>query len=741
MGGHRPLEFRLLGELQLIADGVEVALPASKKTRALLAYLVATGGPHGRQWLCDLLWEGPNDPRGELRWSLAKIRPLLNTGGTPRLETNRLRVAFVPEAEVDLYTVRELLDDIPNAPLTTLKAAIALFRGEFLDGLDLPACYRFQAWCLAERAALSELRLTAHTALVDRLSDSPEEALVQARALVTIDPLSEDGHAHVVRLLGRLGRRREALAEYEQAHKLLERELGVPPCGALDRARRAILPKSFAPLPLQPQVEKIEGEVTTRRWSRRVIPFVGRLAERAQIERLVLAATNGRSTPLLLITGEPGIGKSRLLEHLVERMTMTSGCCLEGRAFEAEATRPYGVWSDALRAVPADAVPEEARQSLVLLRPDWGPPPAVPTDRARLFEAVLSLLRHLSRQAPLVVVLDDLQWLDEASSALFHYVARTLHPSDAVLFACAVRPGEVVDNPAVSRALGALERDECVLRLPLEVLSAADTAELVRAVDPAIDAVAIFGESEGHPLFALELARTYHEGQHRPGRPLQAVIAQQFDMLYDPGRGLVAWAAAMGRTFGLDLLVRLAGLEMPVLLAALEGLERRGIVRAVNPDTYDFVHDLVRRVAYQQISQPRRKLMHRQVAQALSEKVESEDDVATDLARHAELAGDHAFAARACVIAGERSLRLFANVEAAALARRGRAHLDQLPDEPLRRERLIHLFKVELLATAGPAMRSPPEMVKELAKAVSDAEAAGLHSAAATGHYLLSVLY
>ncbi|SHF27989.1 transcriptional activator domain-containing protein [Modicisalibacter ilicicola DSM 19980] len=741
MGG-RPLELHLLGELQLVADGREVTLPASKKTRALLAYLVATGGPHRRQWLCDLLWEGPNDPRGELRWSLAKIRPLLDIGGTIRLETDRSRVAFAsPKAVVDLTTVRELLNDIPNASLATLRAAIALFQGEFLDGLDLPACYRFQAWCLAERAALSGLRLAALGALVERLDGSPEEALVQARALVAIDPLSEDGHAHVVRLLGRLGHRREALAEYARAHQVLERELGATPCGALERARRAIAPKSFAPQPWQPEAEKIEAEATTQCRPHGVVPFVGRLTERAEIDRLVSAAAEGRSTPVLLITGEPGIGKSRLLEYLVERMTMTGACCLKGRAFEAEAARPYGVWSDALRALPAGAIPEEARQSLVLLRPDLGPPPAVATDRARLFEAILSLLNHFSRQAPLVMVLDDLQWLDEASSALFHYVVRTLPASNAVLFACAVRPGELEDNPAVARTLRALERDERVLRLPLRVLSATETAELVRAVDPAIDVAAISGESEGHPLFALELARTYREGRHRPGRPLQAVIAQQVDMLDDPCRGLVAWAAAIGRTFGPDLLVRLAGLEMPALLTALEGLERRGIVRAVDADTYDFVHDLVRQAAYQQISQPRRKLMHRQLAQALDERVESEDDLATDLARHAELAGNHALAARACVIGGERSLQLFANAEAAALARRGRAHLDRLPDGPLRRELLIGLFKVELLAAAGPAMRSPPQMVNELVKAVSDAEAAGLHAGAATGHYLLSVLH
>lgn len=734
-------EFRLLGELQLVSDGREITLPASKKTRALLAYLVATGQAHRREWLCDLLWEGPDDPRGELRWSLAKIRPLLDSGGPICLKTDRSRVAFEPhDAVVDLATVRHLLADIPSAPLETLKAAIALFRGEFLDGLDLPACYRFQAWCLAERGAISALRLAALGALVARLSNRPEEALFHARALVVADPLSEEGHASVIRLLDRLGRRRAALSHYEQTRSVLERELGTPPSGALEQARRAIRPKSCGSVG-RPEPAVVAEQAAHDRRTSTAIPFIGRRAERARIDRLVSAATDGPGTPLLLITGEPGIGKSRLLAYLAERMAMIGGVCLKARAFEAEAACPYGAWIDALRAVPVDTVPEDARQILVLLRPEWGPPPAAPTDRTRLFDAVLCLLRHLSRQTPLAVVLDDIQWLDEASSVLFHYVARSLDALNAVLFACAARSGELADNPAVSRTLRGFARDERTLEVPLAALNAVETAELVRAVDPAIDASLVHEESDGNPLFALELSRTYSEDHHRPGRPLQAVIAQQFATLSEPCRGLVDRASALGRTFGSGLLARLTDLDTPALLAALEELERRGFIRTVDADNYDFVHDLVRQAAYQELSQPRRKLMHRQIACVLDTMVENEPEVASDLARHAELAGDHALAARACVIAGERSLGLFANAEAATLARRGRAHLDRLPDNPGRRELAIGLLKIEVLAAAGPALHALPDVTDELSRAVAEAEEDGLHEAAATGHYLLSVLH
>ncbi len=735
------LELRLLGELQIAFEGREIALPASKKTRALLAYLVATGTPHRREWLCDLLWEGPDDPRGELRWSLAKVRPLLDLGGTVRLKTDRSRVAFEPQgAVVDLTTVRDLLGDVPTAPIEALKNAIALFRGEFLDGLDLPLCYRFQQWCLAERAAVSTLRLGALRGLLERLGHRPEEALVHARSLVVADPLSEDGHAGVVRLLARLGRRREALAQYEDARRLLEREVGAPLSGALERARREIGPRSSEPrAPLDPATIDLEaaGDAATRS----VIPFVGRLAERARIDRLLSTAANGRTTPILLVGGEPGIGKSRLLEHLADCMVTIGGLCLKGRAFEAEAGHPYGAWIEALSAVPGDSVPKDTRQNLALLRPALGLPPSAPADRGRLFEAVLSLLRHLARRAPLAIVLDDLQWLDEASSALLHYVGRVQNAPAGVLFACGIRPGELADNPPMLRVLTALEREERVLKLPLLGLSEAETAELVKAVNPAIDSASVFRECDGNPLFALELSRAQSERSRWPRRSLQTVIAGQLATLDEPCRNVVAWASAMGRTFRPAMLATLAGSQTPEMLRALERLERRGIIRAATANAYDFVHDLIRRAAYQEISQPRRTLMHQQIARILESVVASDDTAAGDLVRHAEQAGDPALAARACVVAGERSLRLFANAEAAALARRGKSHLDRIPDNRLRRELLIGILKIDVLSAAGPGMRPLPQVTEALAEAIAKAEEAELHASAATGYYLSSVLH
>lgn len=171
----RSLNIRLLGELRLARDGTPLPLPASRKTRALLGYLIATGQAHRRERLCDLFWDGPDDPRAELRWCLSKIRSLL-VDVEARLVADRERVCIELEnAAVDLLSVRSLLrDGVAAASTGDLRQAVSLFGGEFLDGLDLPACYRYQEWCMAEREAVSRLRLSALGVLVERLQDNPE---------------------------------------------------------------------------------------------------------------------------------------------------------------------------------------------------------------------------------------------------------------------------------------------------------------------------------------------------------------------------------------------------------------------------------------------------------------------------------------------------------------------------------------------------------------------------------------
>lgn len=736
------LKIRLLGELQLVpGDGPAVALPASRKTRALLGYLIATGQEYRRERLCDLFWDGPDDPRAELRWSLSKIRALLKASGAS-LTADRQRAGIaLGSATVDLRSVQALLcNGIAAAPIEALKQAAALFAGEFLDGLDLPLCYRFQEWCMAEREALSRLRLDVLAALVERLQGQPDEALVHARALTIADPLHEAGHAAVVRLLARTGRSKEAANHYERARRILESELGVAPSEALAEARRPPRSAADAPLAVETAARPSDGPAEEARPAAAGSFLAGRTAEQAQIERLVTTTAKRQASDVVLVTGEAGIGKSHLLKCIAERVIAAGGCAWSARAFEPEAVRPYGIWVDILQAIARGRPRAELPANLGMLLPEFGAA-ADPGDRGRLFDTVVELLRKVAAEQAVAITLDDIQWIDEASSSLLHYMARHVDAASGLLIVCAARDGEIEDNAGASSVLRSLAREGRLQRIPLGPLGAEDTMALARSVDPALDAARIFARSEGNPLFTLELARAHGRGDADPGPTIGTLIAGQLARLTEPTREVLLWAAAHGRSFTPDDLARAARLDGGELIKALGELERRDVVRPTAGDTYDFAHDLVRQTAYRSVSQPRRKLLHRHIARALEEPSRRDSALAVDLAHHAALADDHETAARACVAAGERALRLFANVEAASFAERGLRHVERLANDAAKLEVQVVLLKVRILAAAGPGMRPLPPLTETVAEAASAAETLGLPATAATAHYLLSVLH
>jgi DNA-binding SARP family transcriptional activator/tetratricopeptide (TPR) repeat protein len=740
MKDQSPPGIHLLGELQLVGcDGRAVALPASRKTRALLGYLIATRQPHRRERLCDLLWDGPDDPRAELRWSLSKIRAVLDDKKGMRLKADRERVGVeLGNVVIDIQRVRSLLgDDVSAAPIAALKEAASLFGvGEFLDGLDLPLCYRYQEWCMAEREAVSRLHLAVLTSLVERLQGHPADALAYARALTAADPLSESGHAAVVRLLVREGRNKEALGHYEHASRVLEAELGVRPSAELEEARQTLRPTASASFAAK-RPARVSGIPPVPR-PPSSSAFVGREAVRALIDQLVAMRTD--RPDVVLVTGEPGIGKSRVLAHIGERLTSAGGRAFAARAYEAEAARPYGVWIDVIREILRESQRDGLPTDLGLLLPEMGTV-AEAGDRTRLLDAVLGLLRQVVSMRPAAVILDDLQWADEGSSSLLHYVARHIDTASGLLIVCAARAGEIEDNSAASRVLRSLARDGRLREIELAAMSEAETAQLIRQVDPSLDAAKIFAESGGNPLFSLELAHAHRRGDAGPGRTVEALIAGQLAPLAEGIRETLVWAAAHGRAFTPDDLARSARLDDTELLTALGELERRGLIRPVGGDAYDFTHDLVRQTAYRALSQPRRKLLHRRIARALDAVIGRDGAFAADIAHHAALAEDDDMAAHACRLAGERALRQFANAEAASFAERGLRHAERLAEGPARLELRIAMLKIRVLGATGPGLRPLPPLADTIAEATSDAEALGLQTAAATGHYLLSVLH
>ena len=266
------LYIRLLGTLEVRCGNRTLPLPRSKKTRALLGYLVATERLHSRQVLCDLLYESSADPRSGLRWSLSKLRSLLENDGAARVVALRDRTGFEPHgATVDLAVVRKLAAPDPKKAATEkLAKAAALFRGEFLEGLDLPPCYGFETWRTTEREAAHRLHETILRVLIDRLRDQPEKALPYARDRLLGDPLSEEAHIDFVRVLAAMGRKEEALEQYERCRHMLETEFNARPSAEMEALRRSLSgvratePHPQAPYGLPRRLDPASWKRTTR---------------------------------------------------------------------------------------------------------------------------------------------------------------------------------------------------------------------------------------------------------------------------------------------------------------------------------------------------------------------------------------------------------------------------------------------------------------------------------------------
>jgi DNA-binding SARP family transcriptional activator/tetratricopeptide (TPR) repeat protein len=757
------LEVRVLGPLEVLEGGVPVDLPRSKKARALLAYLVATRRPHGRSSLCDLLWNDVADPRAGLRWALSKLRTVVD-GEDARIVTTRERVAFdVERAVVDLDRVGAAVTDaVTETPVDVLEQAARAFRGEFLEDLDLPSCHEYQTWCLGMRERARRVHLSIRERLSERLRGDPDAALGHALARLRLDPFSEEAYIAAIDILGELGRVDPGLELYGRCRRMLSEDLGVAPSTELlaarrrlgDRARgrgRDTTPDTRTLASPAEDVAEAEADDLARALAGlpppeglpepgpEDPPLVGRAAELGILARTARRADAARGQAVLLLTGEPGIGKTRLLRELVRDVRSRGGWVLSGPVFETEEIRPYGPWIDLIRSLPTGTLKEDLERDLGALLADPRPGQTDPglAERGQLFEAMARLLGRLAEaRAPGLVVLDDVQWLDASSAALLHYVARTLAAAP-LTFALAAREEEIEEGSAPARMLRSLRERGFLRRTPVRRLDASETASLVHAVDSAADPARIFAASEGNPLFALAMAGSLREGTERSPTTIEEELSDRLDRLDGRALVLLPWAAALGRAFDVPTLVHVVERPTPEIVTAIDHLERRGVLRAAGADRYDFSHSLLRQAAYRRTSEPGRRMIHRSIARALDEPDPDLRRSPGTVAHHAELGGLSELAARSYLEAAEHSLWLFALEEAAAQVARGLAQLEGLPDD----ERIpLEMGLLRVLCFRSMRDQRPPHLESRVRRVTEEARQARFTAVVAVGHAVLMEL-
>jgi len=421
-------------------------------------------------------------------------------------------------------------------------------------------------------------------------------------------------------------------------------------------------------------------------------PFVGRGNEYGLLIGLVARLTTGAGHAVL-IEGEPGIGKSRLMREVARYAEHQGLHTLATNCYEIERAIPYQPVIDLVtraidRASPA-ALRNLAPVSLAELAalvpavaerfPDL---PQLSRDfpearQARLSRAVGQLLEALREGRPLVLMVDDIQWADDASAQVLHYLAR--HAAERpVLVIYAYRDEELDSRERFAGLVDSLRREAGARRLPLARLDLADAASLVSALgDAKLDAPGLaerlYRETEGNPFFLMSILDALSEGETRldarsdggagmlPDALRSAVRARLAHVPTDIRPTLEA-AAVLGRRFDFDTLLDVTRASEGDLLDAIEALVKRRLLRE-EPEggVYDFSHDKVREVVYLDIGGARRRLLHRSVAEALENRGEGEaHERDARLAEHFERAHVWPKALRYLVLAGERSQSLFA---------------------------------------------------------------------------------
>ncbi len=454
--------------------------------------------------------------------------------------------------------------------------------------------------------------------------------------------------------------------------------------------------------------------------------LIGRTAELGRLRQLWSEALAGRGV-LALISGEPGVGKTRLARELVATARLAGASVLSGGCFEYEATTPYLPFVEALREWVRETSDERLQQvvetgapEVIRMAPEvedrLGPPEARPPlspgeERLRLFDSLARVLQRMASPHGLLVFLDDLHWADSGSLQLLHYLLRHLQ-RDRVLFLAAYRETELDRTHPLAEAIVEWNRSRRAVRLALGRLSSDETATLLASlfqaetVSPEF-AEAIQRETEGNPFFIEEVVNALIEGgmvYREEGRwerkaieelaipqSVKEAVGRRLNRLDSATLDVLHAAAVIGKSFSYGLLSASLNGNADDLLPALDQAAAAQLVAPAEGEAYAFTHDKIRETLYEEINPIRRRRLHQQVAEALERSPGSAARRrAQDLAYHFTAAGDSERGLEHSLQAAEQARALYAWDEAIgflATARECALALER-PDEVARLDAL-----------------------------------------------------
>ncbi|MCP3985908.1 MAG: AAA family ATPase [bacterium] len=501
-----------------------------------------------------------------------------------------------------------------------------------------------------------------------------------------------------------------------------------------------------------------------------VPPFVGR-SELMNTLRTAMRESLSGETRIVLLVGEAGIGKTRIVEELCREATDNGTTVLTGRCYDGEGAPAFWPWiqtvRDWVRLNEDKPIPEELaeqagffafwRPELKLQFADLGTSGGEGAEaRFQLFDAAARGLRKFAEHKPLVLVVEDLHWADPASLGLLSFVAAQLH-HDPVLVLGTYREAGLHPAPELFRTLGELAREPTFRRLSVGGLETGHVTELIaKMIGGDIDAElseSVASMTEGNPFFVVELARILKaEGREPESGDLKAgleielpasisdAIGRRLGTLSSDSRKLLTLASVIGREFGTTLLSAAGGPAHDSIIECLEEAAAAGIIESARgaPDAYRFGHALIREALYQEVPRPNRARLHRTVAQALERLSDvSDTPLLAELAHHwyaAVATGEVEKAAKYCERAGQRALSRLAFEEAALHLRRALELADLRPsfNSIKRCELSLHLGQAEWSTGEQTTARATFARAAALAR---EADSAEHFARAAIGYY------
>ncbi|MBN1147791.1 MAG: AAA family ATPase [Anaerolineales bacterium] len=670
----------LLGPPTVSLAGEVYSIPR-RQVRALLYRLAAEPRPLSRSYLCFLFWG--DLPESIARKNLSRLlvylsRALPNQNLLRSDETQLqldARLAWVDTRAFDQHW--EMWKS--TRQLQELQSAVEFYRGSFLNGFALPGGGEYNSWLDEQAWYWEQNYLKALAILIAETTEQGEfsAGIECARRYLACNSLAEDIHRRLIELYAASGDRSAALRQYELCATILERELGVRPAPETQAAYQAVLDLKLLAMKPLPELQP-----AWTIWPSLQLPFVGRQESLQALESALAHTRDGRGE-VVFIHGEPGIGKSRLMQEFTGRPRLRTRLLLASAQRESY-TLPYQPLVEAIRPalsvpgilthVPRIWIAEAARLFPELTDFSLQPQPPTPLSadeaRARLFEALYHILVGFTQGGyTLLLCLDDLQWADVATLDWLVYLGRHISRQRILVIGSYRRE----DDKNLTNLRQSLARQVNFSDIPLEGLVSEDACRLVKHALPLDKSQAdrLCLATGGNPFFLLETLRVMLESRPAPEEqfdsehfPLpatvQAAVNARLEHLHPQVRQILEAASILGFAFSLDALHLTSGRQEMEILDGLDELVARQFLFE-EPTGYQFCHAITREAVYASLGYWRRRKLHQRAGQSL-EKLNSDDWTA--LSWHFEQAGELIKAAEYALRAGQAAKSVFAHAQA-----------------------------------------------------------------------------